>query len=185
MAGGAVFVAAMIEAHALDALAAHAPLFSRKVLAPAEAALLGAIAERIWPGARAAGAVTYIEGALAGAYAHDRRRYRTGLARLDAAARRRFGRRFVAAPGEEQDALLRALEAGELPGMPGARGAALFAMLRRHVIEGVLSDPIYGGNRDFAGWRAVGYPGPRRFFTAAEQTSTARLNLPYQGIANL
>jgi gluconate 2-dehydrogenase gamma chain len=27
--------------------------------------------------------------------------------------------------------------------------------------NGFLSDPIYGGNRDFAGWKLLGFPGPR------------------------
>ena len=31
--------------------------------------------------------------------------------------------------------------------------------LYQTVIEGMFSDPIYGGNRDKASWKMVGYPG--------------------------
>jgi gluconate 2-dehydrogenase gamma chain len=28
-------------------------------------------------------------------------------------------------------------------------------------MEGFFADPIYGGNRDMAGWKLVGFPGAR------------------------
>ncbi len=34
-------------------------------------------------------------------------------------------------------------------------------MVKNHVWEAMFGDPHYGGNRDFAGWDLVGYPGPR------------------------
>ncbi len=27
--------------------------------------------------------------------------------------------------------------------------------------EGYLSDPLYGGNKDMAGWKMIGFPGAR------------------------
>jgi hypothetical protein len=33
--------------------------------------------------------------------------------------------------------------------------------VRLHTIYGFLADPRYGGNRGFAGWKLMGYPGPR------------------------
>lgn len=156
-----------------------------RVLSRNRLQVLAAAAERIWPGAIEAGALTYISRSLRGAYASDLRLYRNGADRLEAAARSSFGRSFSLLHGDEQDLLLAALEGGTLRAMPGTRGAQFFAMVRRHVIEGVLSDPVYGGNRDFAGWKAVGYPGPRRYFTAGEQTSTAPLDLPFQSLVDL
>ena len=36
-----------------------------------------------------------------------------------------------------------------------------FETLRSHtLITGFLADPKYGGNRNFVGWKHVGYPGP-------------------------
>ena len=32
-------------------------------------------------------------------------------------------------------------------------------MFRQNVLEGMLADPMYGGNRDMVGWRWVGFPG--------------------------
>jgi len=166
-----------------DARAAVGERF--KTLTPHQARAVAAIAERIWPGAESAGTVTYIDRALAHAYRREVRRYRVVLTRLDRAAQQRFGVAFVAASGEEQDALLRDLESGHLPELAGPQGTALFDLLRRHVMEGVLSDPIYGGNRDFAGWKAVGYPGPSREHSAEEQTSLQPSSQPFRSIRDL
>ena len=35
-------------------------------------------------------------------------------------------------------------------------------MLLNDTNEGMFADPIYGGNRDFAGWKLIGYPGAQR-----------------------
>jgi gluconate 2-dehydrogenase gamma chain len=34
-------------------------------------------------------------------------------------------------------------------------------MLLQNVTEGFFADPMYGGNRDFIGWKLIGFPGPR------------------------
>jgi gluconate 2-dehydrogenase gamma chain len=62
---------------------------------------------------------------------------------------------------------------------------AFFNIIRTHTMEGLFADPIYGGNRDFAGWRAVGYPGAHYVYTEEEQQSFEPLNKPYQSIADL
>ena len=36
---------------------------------------------------------------------------------------------------------------------------AFFARLLAITMEGFFSDPIYGGNRNKAGWRMIGFPG--------------------------
>jgi len=36
----------------------------------------------------------------------------------------------------------------------------------------MFADPIYGGNKDFAGWRLVGFPGAQAIFTPADMQST-------------
>jgi hypothetical protein len=86
----------------------------------------------------------------------------------------------------EQDEILTRLERDELPGFRQGQGRAFFEMLRTHTMEGVFSDPMYGGNRDFAGWKAVGYPGPFYFITEEQQQQTnAPLSMPYQSVADL
>jgi hypothetical protein len=36
----------------------------------------------------------------------------------------------------------------------------------------MFSDPAYGGNRNFAGWQLVGFPGAQLFYTQADMAST-------------
>jgi gluconate 2-dehydrogenase gamma chain len=137
-------------------------------LSPAEWRTLEAITGRILPtdqepGAIEAGCVNFIDKALAHEDAAARPLYALGLAGTDAVARHRFGRPFVLLAAEEQDQVLVALEQGGAPGWPeGAPASAVFfASVRAHTVIGFLADPKYGGNRDFVGWKLVGYPGPR------------------------
>jgi hypothetical protein len=134
------------------------------ILSAAQAELLSAIAERIFPttdtpGAVAAGAVSYIDTALADAYRAALPRYRRALRELDGYARGAKGRRFVDLSPDEQDVLLTDLEAGRASGVTD--GAAFFVMVRDHVLEGIFGDPQYGGNHDLIGWQLVGFPGQR------------------------
>ena len=62
---------------------------------------------------------------------------------------------------------------------------AFFDLVYAHTMEGLFSDPIYGGNRDFAGWRAVYYPGAYYVYTEEEQQSFEPLNKPIQSIADI
>jgi gluconate 2-dehydrogenase gamma chain len=57
-------------------------------------------------------------------------------------------------------------------------------LVRVHTMEGLFADPVHGGNRDFAGWKAVGYPGPYIVYTAEQQQSFEPLNLPLQSVAD-
>ena len=128
-------------------------------MASSEVQLVEAIAARIFPttdtpGAVEAGAVTYIDRALAEAYRPLLPRYRRGLRELDHYAESTAGQPFMALGEVQQDAILADLEAGKVPG-----GAEFFQMVRRHILEGVFGEPQYGGNRDLVGWRLVGFPG--------------------------
>jgi gluconate 2-dehydrogenase gamma chain len=38
---------------------------------------------------------------------------------------------------------------------------ALFELLLQNTMEEFFADPIYGGNRDMAGWKMIGLPGYR------------------------
>lgn len=158
-----------------------------------EAATVAAIADRLIPsdelgiGAVEAGCVLFIDRQLAGdfgkAVAMYRRgrfidgtpqqgpqsretpaeRYRSGLAALDKHCQGALGQRFVALAGEQQDALISALETGKLM-LHGIDGVALFGLLLQNTREGFLSDPMYGGNKDMAGWKMIGFPGARYDF---------------------
>ena len=141
---------------------------------PDEAATVAAFAERIFPGApgkpgaRDADVLNYIDLALAGAYSDRQEFYRHGLAQLDTHCRAAYGRPFARLDAKQQDEVVAALEAGHAPEFSWPSARAFFETLRTHTIEGMFADPIYGGNRDFAGWKLIGFPGAQPFFTKPE-----------------
>lgn len=115
------------------------------------------------PGATEAGCVAFVDRALAHEEAALRPLYLAGLRGVEAIARLRSGGSFSELDDEARDALLAEIERGGVADWPADAGspAAFFQAVRRHAILGFLADPLYGGNRQYAGWRAVGYPGPR------------------------
>jgi gluconate 2-dehydrogenase gamma chain len=127
-----------------------------------QARFIDAIAARILPttdtpGAVEAGAVFYIDRALAGPYPHLLSRYAHGLRALDAHAKTQFGAAFEKLNGVQKDAALSDLESGRITELH--HGEGFFELLRTHVLEGVFGEPSYGGNRDMIGWKLVGFPG--------------------------
>lgn len=115
------------------------------------------------PGGREAGCVNFIDKALANEEAAARPLYAKGIRGLDATARAQHPKPFAELDPTQQDALLAALEDGKPEGWPADVGdpAGFFETVRTHTLLGFLSDPKYGGNRDFVGWKLTGYPGPR------------------------
>jgi len=135
---------------------------AKKPLTASEKRLLAAAADRIFPatdtpGAVEIGAVDYIETALTGAYAALVPLYRSGLRVLNHHAKAKFSAPFAALSGEQKDSVLRDFESGAAPGWKKA--GEFFETLRNHVLEGIFCEPRYGGNREMAGWRLVGFPG--------------------------
>lgn len=123
------------------------------------------------PGASEVGVVSYLDGALAGAYADKVETYRVGLAALDRAAKSLCGGPFADCEPERQDELIRKLEQGELPDFRVPPQQDFFGALRAHLQEGLFADPAYGGNRDKLGWKFLGHPGVWLENSAEEQLS--------------
>lgn len=89
-------------------------------------------------------------------------RWRAGLAALETwVAANRAGRRFAALTAAEKDAVLTDLETGRIALDGGVDARAFFALVLQNTMEGFFADPIYGGNRDMAAWRMLGFPGAR------------------------
>ncbi len=84
--------------------------------------------------------------------------YRYGIAETDAHCKREHGKTFRLLSGEQQDEVLKALEKNTLE-LPSLSAKLFFSLLWRNTEEGFFSDPVYGGNRDKAGWRLLGFPG--------------------------
>lgn len=53
--------------------------------------------------------------------------------------------------------MLEEVQDGEADGV----SPAFFNTVRTHTIQGMFSDPFYGGNVEFVGWDMIGYPGVR------------------------
>jgi len=147
-----------------------------ETLTAREIELLDAVAARLiphdalGPGAVEAGATRYIDRALGGALASSRQEYASGLAALDRYAESSRGRRFPDLPPIDQDSVLIDVETGTATGFTGS-SAQFFAMVLGHTHQGMFGDPFYGGNRDFAGWDLLNYPGVRTMVTATDQKS--------------
>ena len=124
--------------------------------------------DALGPGAKEAGAVTYIDRALGGALASSRQAYTAGLAALDRYARSSRGDAFTHLSATDQDSVLIDVETGAATGFTGS-SAAFCNMVLNHTHQGTFGDPYYGGNANFVGWDLIGYPGVRTMVSAAEQ----------------
>jgi gluconate 2-dehydrogenase gamma chain len=174
--------AAAAETH--SAGAAHGAFFNAQ-----DAATVAAFAERLMPaapgkpGARDANVLNYIDLALAGAYGELQEFYRHGLAQLDAYCRKTYNEPFVRLDSGRQDLVIAALEQGKASGFTWPTAQAFFETVRTHTIEGLFADPVYGGNKDFAGWRLVGFPGGQAVYTPADlQNRQAFTRAPIMGL---
>lgn len=139
--------------------------------------------DELGPGAREAGVTDFLDRQLGGAwgsgdhfYRHGpfqagtpeqgyqlaltpAQAFRAGLAAVDeVSAKQHGGKSFAQLQPREQDALLTALEKGEID-LGALPGKVFFQMLLDGTMEGFFGDPIHGGNRNMAGWKLVGFPG--------------------------
>lgn len=94
--------------------------------------------------------------------------YRAGLAELRKYSVSRYGVTFDRLSDTNQDTILGLLEDDKIESFKEPTGKGFFSMLQDDTMEGMFSDPAYGGNRDFAGWKLVGYPGAQRAYTPTE-----------------
>ncbi len=123
------------------------------------------------PGATDADVANYIDLALSGAYQDQQYFYRCGLAQLDAHCSKAYGKPFRQLTAAQQDETIGALEHGNAPEFIWPTAQAFFNTVHKHTFEGMFADPIYGGNKDFAGWRLVGFPGAQPAFTPEDMQS--------------
>ena len=170
-----------------------------------EVAAIEAIVDRLipadesGPGGKGAGCAVFIDRQLAGAFGDARalymrapfaagtpsqgfqssivpkERYRISLAALDEYCKATFaGKGFAALNAAQQDQILHGLEAGDIKLKDGS-GKEFFEGILANAMEGFFADPIYGGNRDMAGWKLVGFPGARYDY----RDHIAKHNQPY------
>jgi gluconate 2-dehydrogenase gamma chain len=114
--------------------------------------------------------------------------YRMGLARFQELVAARHDGSFLELSEDEQDALLEAIEDAEDEDVEEAFdpiGAdTFFSLVHKHVVEGFLADPMYGGNQGLVGWQLIGFPGAQRAYSPQEMQDPA-FRRPPQALAQL
>ena len=174
---GTVSRRALIQSAAfvpLAALVASAQQTPQTGLTPSQMKTLVAFIDRLipsdelGPGAVQAGAQIYIDRVLAGPNANEKASFIQGLEALNAYAKRVQGAALAELSTEKRDQVL-----NEMVDSP------FFNRARRLTLEGMFSDPYYGGNKNFAGWDLIRYPGPRPAVAAEDQALKAEVK-PYR-----
>jgi gluconate 2-dehydrogenase gamma chain len=165
-----------------------------------EAALASLIpADEPGPGAREAGVGYFIDRELAGAFGAAARTYRQGpwpegtpeqgqqsrlmpkeiyraaIAESNAHCSSRYGKTFDELDVRDREEVLKGLESGAIT-LESVSARLFFGMLWANTQEGFFADPMYGGNRDKAGWKLVGFPG----VAAAYIDEIEKHNVPYR-----
>jgi len=157
----------------LVAISAAAPAVE-STFSPSQLHLIEAFVDRLipsdenGPGARECGVAVYIDRSFASALAKEKAAFADGLAATDALARSRHGSVFAELGAAKKDEVLTAMENNDAAGFkPDSR--TFFYRVRQLTLEGMFGDPFYGGNRGFAGWDLIRYPGPRMAVSADDQ----------------
>ena len=139
-------------------------------------------ADELSPSGSECGVATFIDRQLAGAYGNGARLYRdgpftkakpelgyqlplnpreffrAGIAAANEWSRKTHGKDFDHLAAGDREAALKAMESGKAE-FPGFSSRMFFNALLQITMEGFFADPMYGGNRDKAAWKMVGYPG--------------------------
>jgi gluconate 2-dehydrogenase gamma chain len=139
-------------------------------------------ADQLSPSGSDCGVANFIDRQLAGAYGTGARLYRqgpfpkgkpeqgyqlslnpreffrAGVASANEFTRKTYGKDFDRLNEEQRIAALKTMEEGKAE-FKGFGSAMFFNALLQITMEGFFADPIYGGNRDMASWKMVGYPG--------------------------
>jgi gluconate 2-dehydrogenase gamma chain len=139
-------------------------------------------ADGLSPSASECGVAVFIDRQLAGAWGNGARLYRdgpffkgkpelgyqlaltpreffrAGIAEANDWSRKTYGKELDRLSASDREAALQAMEQGKAA-FAGLSSRDFFEALLGITMEGFFADPIYGGNRNMAGWKMVGYPG--------------------------
>jgi gluconate 2-dehydrogenase gamma chain len=139
-------------------------------------------ADELSPSGSQCGVAVFIDRQLAGAYGTGARLYRqgpfpkakpelgyqlslnpreffrAGIESANAWTRKIYGKDFDRLSETDREAALKAMEDNKAP-FDGLSSRMFFEALLQITMEGFFADPIYGGNRELAAWKMIGYPG--------------------------
>ena len=110
--------------------------------------------------------------------------FRAGIAAADRWSRKTTGKAFDRLGEADRVKAMKEMESGKAE-FENFNAKAFFAACLQIVMEGFFSDPIYGGNRDKASWRMIGYPGlPATYADKIEAYRGKRYEAEPQSIAD-
>jgi gluconate 2-dehydrogenase gamma chain len=139
-------------------------------------------ADELSPSASDCGVVVFIDRQLGGAYGSGARLYRqgpflkakpelgyqlelnpreffrAGITAANEFTRKTYGKDFDRLSEQDRNAALKTIDEGKA-NFQGFSSAMFFNALLQITMEGFFADPMYGGNRNMAAWKMVGYPG--------------------------
>lgn len=175
---------------------------------PHEASWIDAVVSRLipqdekGPGARELGVTVFLDRQLAGSYGRAERWYMSGpwakgtetqgyqsrmtpaqlyraaIKSIDAYCAKTFANKsFAELSVQDQDKLLGELEEGTIK-LDDIDAKAFFKQLLLNTQEGFFADPIYGGNKDMAAWKMIGFPGARYDYRDYVKKHGERFDLP-------
>jgi gluconate 2-dehydrogenase gamma chain len=84
--------------------------------------------------------------------------FRTSIAAVNEHCKQANGKEFDRLPAADKQKVVEDLSGGKIT-LGEISSRQFFDAAYQAVMEGMFADPIYGGNRDKAGWKMVGYPG--------------------------
>jgi gluconate 2-dehydrogenase gamma chain len=187
--GGAAAATASLPAQVAAQSNAAAPAAGYMFLTPEEAAFVESLVDHMIPADRHTpkgtdlGVNTYIDRALAGGWGKGDRLYmqgpwapgvpeqgyqlplipadlyRNGIAATNAHCMKTYGKPFDQLSEAQREELLKNLDGGKVVFEGGLSSRVFFGIVYQTVMEGMFADPIYGGNKDKAGWKMVGFTG--------------------------
>ena len=160
------------------------------------------------PGAKDCGCAVFIDRQLAGPYGGNEsyymmgpfqqgtkqqgpqsaltiaQQYRKALSVLDDACRGKYGgKSFADLSDDQKDEVIKGLEDGSFK-LEGFDAQNFFNLILTDTRNGFLADPIYGGNKDMAAWKMIGFPGARYDYRDWIDRHNERIPLPPVGINN-
>ena len=144
--------------------------------------------DELGPGARQAGVGYYLDGQLSGFWGQGHRFYlngpffvptdtghgwqvpmtpaevyRTFLPGFDQYVRTTYRAAYPDLPPDKRQQAMEDLRLGKavipIGGSTVFTSSDFFSLFRQNVLEGMLADPAYGGNRDLVGWKWIEFPG--------------------------
>lgn len=112
--------------------------------------------------------------------------FRLGITSLNRLTNQDYDDDFHNLSEDQQDEIIQRMVDEEVEGFDPISSLTFFHVLRRWTMEGMFSDPVYGGNANMVGWHLVGYPGAQRAYTIEEmQTEGSGLQRTFWSIETL